>query len=154
MNIKSQKFKSELINRTGQKDILKRIHYFSYLNVKKGLNETYNSELNQKLISKLIEYENIILNLEKPIDKITSQTLYKEYIYPAGYHLERKQRYNYVSLYDLHIKIIIGIILDLIIWYFLSFGIYIPIFTVSLYYKGITKRKKAKKEKKYFGTNY
>jgi len=149
-----ERFINDLIKRTGQKNIRNRIHYYSFLNVKNGLKETYNSELNQRLISKLNEYETIILNLDKPVNRLKSHDFYKNYIYPAGYHLERKEKYKYVSKYDLYVKIIIGLILDLVIWFMFDFGLYFPVLTLILIIVGIKKRENAKKNKRFFGQYY
>ena len=149
-----KKFINDLIERSGQKNIQERIHYFSYLNVKNGLRKTYDSKLNQSLILKLAEYEKIISDLDKPVDKLTSLNLYNTYIYPAGYHLERKPKYKFVTSSDFQIKIIIGLVIDFTVWYFLDFGIYLPIFFLNFTIKGLKKRKIAKKNGRYFALNY
>ena len=76
------------------------------------MRHVYNSDECKRLNNQLSNYIIILQNLDKPINKFESLTVYKQYIYPSGYHLERKSGYIKIQ-----IKIFIGIVIDLCVWY-------------------------------------
>ena len=141
-------------SKTNSYNIDKRIHYKSLLNISKGIFEVYQSKKCEELKDLLVQYINILETVDQPISKLESLTLYNSYIYPVAYHLERKL--GYIAVYNLHMKVGIGIILDVILWYILLSKVFyfLPVFTILLYIKGRNTVSKAKKEGKYFAEGY
>lgn len=144
--IRNESFVKNLKTKTKQKNILQRIHYISLLNITEGMRHVYNSDECKRLNNQLTDYIIILQNLDKPINKFESLILYKEYIYPSGYHLERKSEYMTNS--KIQIKTFIGIIIDLSVWYlFLKNTLYFFIlFTLIFYVLGKKEINKAKKK--------
>ena len=121
----------------------KLFHYQSVLNLSNGLMELGNSS-SKSFKELLITYFKSVNDLNYLIDKEKSSALYKNHLLPIGRHLIEKK--NFGSNGDIIKYILLGFILDSIMYYF--FKTYF-LFSIVLIFIGYFRRKKKKEEKKY-----
>ena len=124
----------------------KLFHFNSVLNAYNELMNSSNEELNtykQKLLYffyELSELEYELNNRHKSVE------LFREYLKPIGVYLIRKRKFT--SRTSLHVYIIIGIIIDFALIYFIDIYKY-PIFSLFSIILGLVERRNAIKNMRY-----
>ena len=130
----------------------KRLYHFnSVLNLSNGIIK-YNDADSNSLKKLIIKYFEEINDLKDSlIDKKQSFYFYREYLLPIGRHLIKKADYRTKS--DILKYIILGFILDLIVFIFIMNRYYI-IFTFIFLLMGYFSRKRKIKKNKFFSTHW
>tara|TARA_R110000787_G_scaffold22308_6_gene64948 strand:- start:1148 stop:1612 length:465 start_codon:yes stop_codon:yes gene_type:complete len=132
-------------------NVKKLIHYNSVKNITNQILILKNKKNTQKYKESIQSYLDEIELMSSPIDKLISKFLYHEYIFESGRFLMYKG--NFKTNGNLFFVLFLGIIIDSII-YFLGFRFYFPIFTLIFFIYGLTIRKKAINENRYFIRNW
>ena len=135
------------------------VHYQSVLTVSKQIIRVNNSEANA-LKDLLLEYfdriekydfsNHSLVFIELNDKKRESIKLYNEYISPIGSYLMTESNLEFKIKLPFGCFIFIGIIFDLIIYYFFRFKVY-PIATIIFFIIGILYRKFKKNDYKEYG---
>ncbi|UKM66628.1 hypothetical protein GSB9_03218 [Flavobacteriaceae bacterium GSB9] len=136
-------------------EIKKQIHFNSTLNIINQLLKFHNNKESEKYKSLMADYIDELKVTDLPTGKKTSLDLYGKYVLKSGQFLtiERDFRNNNGNL----IKYLgFGIVLDLLVYYFLNSRLpfYLPIFTLIFTILGVRKKKKMITDKKSFGIGF
>ena len=123
----------------------KLFHYNSVLNISQRI-ILYQDEkanlLKEKLLYYFDELDEINYTIDNKIESLSRQKL----IEPIVEYLIKKEQF--CTNGDLHILIVIGLVIDIGLYYFIS-PYYYPLFILLFFIWGLYRRKKAKKEGKY-----
>ena len=141
---RTKEFKANLQQKP--KEEKKLFHYYSVLNLSNRIVH-YEDLKAIKLKENLIEFFNELESLNFELnDKYFSSKLHNKYLLPISLYLFKKEKFLASS--DLRFLIIIGVLLDATLVYFIS-NYYYPISTPTLLCLGLYRRKEAKKSGKY-----
>ena len=143
INQKVVEFQQKLIDKS---DVEKKLfHYNSVLNISKRI-VLYQDEkanlLKEKLLYYFDELDEINYTIDNRIERLSLQNL----IEPIVEYLIKKEQF--CTNGDLHILIVIGLVIDIGLYYFIS-PYYYPLFILLFFIWGLYRRRKAKKEGKY-----
>ena len=149
---KKLEFRTEFESETTK--IKKQLHYFSVINMIDAILTIKNKRVSKPYKENICNYIDTVINIDLPIDKLTSLELFNRYLFSTSKYLMYKS--DFTSNTDFQRTIIFGILIDLIFSWILitNLGFYFPIFSIILTYKGYKKKKKNIKDKKYFNVNY
>ncbi|MCF7559560.1 hypothetical protein L3X39_02845 [Sabulilitoribacter multivorans] len=155
INQKLTEFISTFENSSEQ--IKQLIHFQSTISVSREIIRFNNSKAHA-LKDKLIEYFEIVKELDFSIDendhsailkqKVQSRKRYREFIYPIGSFLMWESGFSIRKPIEFYI--FIGIIIDSIIYYFLSKD-FVPLGTIVFIGIGVLSHKKRNNKQKVFG---
>lgn len=126
-------------------------HYHSVLNLSNGIirYNDINSNFSKELIIKYFEEINELK--DSLLDREQSFYLYGEYLLPVGRQLIKKADFRTKA--DVFKYIVVGIILDLIIFGFLVKSFYV-VFTFIFLLIGYLRRKEKIRKNKFFSVNW
>lgn len=135
-------------------EIKKQVHYQSVLNMVEAFLALKNKRDSRSYKENLVHYMNQVLDLNFPVDKLTSLKLFNLYLHPAAKYLMYKS--DFTSNTDFQRSIGLGFLLDLLMYWliFSDVKFLIPIFTVLFLIKGYRKKKASIKSHRYFNTFY
>ena len=128
----------------------KKYHYHSVINLSNGLILLNNNDSHQPFKELILEYFNLIKELNYLVSQKESLIYYKKYILPIGQHLTKHSGFR--TKWDILKYIIAGIVVDFMFFYF--FKSYYFIATPILFFIGYLKQKKIIREKKLFSINW
>ena len=131
------------------------IHYQSILNITNSLSRINNKKESEEHKQLLSEFLDQVLEIDLPLGKMESLDLYNKYIHKPGQYLIRQKDFR-TNAGVLLKNVIMGIILDIIVFYFFNdkLPFYFPIFTLILGIAGYRWKRIAIKENRYFGIGY
>lgn len=126
-------------------DEKKLFHYNSVLNISQRI-VLYKDVKANLLKEKLINYFDELEEMDYMVNsKLTSTKLYKPLLSVINYLFNKEQ---FLTKTDLHLLIIIGVIIDIGLYYFISVYHY-PVFILLFFIWGLYRRKQAIKSNKY-----
>ena len=135
-------------------EIKRQIHYQSVINITEQLIKIVNDNETEEYKLAGVEYFNNIQKIDFPLGNIESMNLYKSYIQKSSKLLIPRKDFR--SSADILKYIILGILLDIGIYYFTKtiLPFYLPVSTLILTFLGYRSRSKKKNMKKYFAIGY
>lgn len=143
INQKVVEFQQKLIDKS---DVEKKLfHYNSVLNISKRI-VLYQDEKANLLKEKLLYYFDELDEINYTIDNRIESLSLQKLIEPIVEYLIKKEQF--CTNGDLHILIVIGLVIDIGLYYFIS-PYYYPLFILLFFIWGLYRRRKAKKEGKY-----
>ena len=134
--------------------IKKQVHYQSVLNMSEALLKIKNKRESKEHKQTLYNYFQKVSSMNFPLDKVSSLTLWHEYLFPLSLYLMTKA--DFTSSADLQRNFLWGILCDLVVGglFFFQLGLYFPLFTLFFVIRAHRKRNNSIKNNKYFGVNY
>lgn len=135
-------------------EIKSQVHYQSVINITEQLAKIANDSNTEKYKTAGVNFFNGIKNIDFPLGKIESLDFYNSYVLKCGQFLTRRKDFR--SNADILKYIVLGILLDIGIYYFTKTMIpfYLPISTLTLTFLGYRSRNRKKKKNKYFAIGY
>ncbi|MEM7185640.1 MAG: hypothetical protein AAF466_03185 [Bacteroidota bacterium] len=131
------------------------VHYQSTLNITRQLLIMYHNKKAEENRQLMIQYFQEIEKIQLPIGRLESLNLFEDYLMKTGQFLIYERGFAFVQGSNT-INIVVGLILDAVLFYFMKdhVPIYVPIVTMVLLIYAKFRKRALIKGQKCFGLEY